>query len=107
MSKDRQPLPRYVREQIKALAEMSDDDIDYSDIPETTDFSNARRGVFYKYRPIKKQITLRLDAGILAWFKAQSDDGRGYQTSINEALREHIRQQVEKRKEAQEPKISA
>ncbi len=36
------------------------------------------------YRPIKKPITLRLDADILAWFQKQ---GRGYQTRINQALR--------------------
>jgi len=36
------------------------------------------------YRPIKKPVTLRLDADLLSWFKAQ---GRGYQTRINRALR--------------------
>jgi len=36
------------------------------------------------YRPIKKPITLRLDADVLAWFQRQ---GRGYQTRINRALR--------------------
>lgn len=36
------------------------------------------------YKPIKKPVTLRLDADVLSWFKAQ---GRGYQTRINRALR--------------------
>lgn len=36
------------------------------------------------YKPIKKPVTLRLDADVLAWFKRQ---GRGYQTRINRALR--------------------
>jgi len=36
------------------------------------------------FRPIKKPITLRIDADILAWFQKK---GRGYQTRINEALR--------------------
>jgi len=36
------------------------------------------------YRPIKKPVTLRLDADVLAWFKKQ---GSGYQTRINQALR--------------------
>ena len=36
------------------------------------------------YRPIKKPVTLRLDADVLAWFKKL---GRGYQTRINRALR--------------------
>ena len=42
------------------------------------------------YRPVKQQITLRIDADIIAWFKAHAHDGRGYQTDINGALREHV-----------------
>lgn len=41
---------------------MPDDAIDTSDLPEVTDWTAARRGVFY--RPIKKQLTLRLDADV-------------------------------------------
>jgi uncharacterized protein (DUF4415 family) len=37
------------------------------------------------YKPVKKPVTLRLDADILAWFQR---DGRGYQTRINIALRQ-------------------
>jgi uncharacterized protein (DUF4415 family) len=36
------------------------------------------------YRPIKKLVTLRVDADVLFWFKKT---GRGYQTRMNEALR--------------------
>ncbi len=36
------------------------------------------------YRPVKKPVTVRLDADILAWFRK---GGRGYQTRINRALR--------------------
>jgi uncharacterized protein (DUF4415 family) len=36
------------------------------------------------FKPLKKPVTLRLDADVLAWFKKQ---GRGYQTRINRALR--------------------
>jgi uncharacterized protein (DUF4415 family) len=36
------------------------------------------------YRPVKKPVTLRLDADLLAWFQR---GGRGYQTRINRALR--------------------
>jgi uncharacterized protein (DUF4415 family) len=36
------------------------------------------------YKPIKRPVTLRLDADVVAWFKKQ---GRGYQTRINRALR--------------------
>ncbi|MGA8540980.1 MAG: BrnA antitoxin family protein [Terriglobales bacterium] len=36
------------------------------------------------YKPVKKPVTLRLDADVLAWFQR---GGRGYQTRINQALR--------------------
>lgn len=36
------------------------------------------------YKPVKKPVTLRLDADVLAWFQRS---GRGYQTRINQALR--------------------
>jgi uncharacterized protein (DUF4415 family) len=36
------------------------------------------------YKPIKKPVTLRLDADVLAWFQRE---GSGYQTRINRALR--------------------
>ena len=36
------------------------------------------------YKPLKKSVTLRLDADIVAWFKKQ---GPRYQTRINRALR--------------------
>ncbi len=88
MKKDTTELPSDVRVQIKALEALPDDQIDTTDTPEILDWSDARRGVFY--RPVKQQITLRLDADIIAWFKANARDGRGYQTDINGALREHV-----------------
>ena len=36
------------------------------------------------YRPLKKPVTLRLDADVIAWFKKE---GRKYQTRMNAALR--------------------
>lgn len=93
MKKDERTVPRWIREQVEAVAALPDEEIDTSDIPEVTDFSNALRGVFY--RPVKKQVTLRLDSTIIAWFKLKSN-GRGYQTLINNALQEYIRQQEHK-----------
>lgn len=71
--------------EVQRLAAMRDEDIDFSDIPEDADWSGAVAGKFY--RPIKKQVTLRIDADVLAWFKAQ---GGKYQTAVNAALREHV-----------------
>ena len=76
------------RAEINKLAAMSDEQINTQDIPEETNWNNARRGVFF--RPVKQQITLRLDADLIAWFKENIPTGKGYQTSINNALREYI-----------------
>ena len=75
--------------EIESLAALSDEKIDTSDIPEILDWSDARRGALY--RPVKQQITLRLDADVVAWFRANTPDGRGYQTEINRVLREHAK----------------
>ena len=88
MKKDITELPSDVQKQMRALEALPDDEIDTTDAPEILDWSDARRGVLY--RPVKQQITLRVDADIIAWFKAQARDGRGYQTDINGALREHV-----------------
>lgn len=48
------------------------------------------------YRPLKKPVTLRMDADILAWFKKA---GRGYQTRINRALREWVMRERKKGEE--------
>ena len=76
------------RADLQTLEELPDDQINTNDIPELLDWSGAERGVFY--RPVKKQITLRLDADVISWFKAHAQGGRGYQTDINQALREHV-----------------
>lgn len=43
------------------------------------------------YRPLKKPVTLRLDADVIAWFKK---DGKRYQTRINTALRKVMEREV-------------
>ena len=74
--------------EIKRIAEMRDEDIDTSDIPEILDWSGAVVGRFY--RPVKEAVTIRLDADVLEWFRSQ---GEGYQTRVNQALREYVAQQ--------------
>ena len=80
------------RAELEALAALRDDAIDTSDAPEVLDWSDAGRGLFY--RPVKQQLTLRLDADVVAWFKRQATSGEGYQTRINRALRDHVRAQA-------------
>jgi uncharacterized protein (DUF4415 family) len=43
-------------------------------------------------RPIKQQITLRLDADLIDWFRRHPEGDEGYQTRINRVLREYVEQ---------------
>lgn len=72
------------------LRNMRDEDIDLSDIPKISPEMFTRAVVRKGLKPVepKKQVTLYLDADVLSWFKAQ---GRGYQTRINELLREYMK----------------
>ncbi len=75
--------------ELEALAALPEDQIQTDDMPEVQDWSGAKRGMFY--RPVKQQITLRLDADLIDWFKTHQEQGEGYQTSLNRALREYVR----------------
>jgi uncharacterized protein (DUF4415 family) len=68
--------------ELRTLAALPDEKIDLSEMPEVRDWSRAVVGKFY--RPIKKSLTIRLDADVLAWLKS---GGRGYQTRVNKLLR--------------------
>ena len=81
-------LTKRQKADLAALEALPDESIDTSDISEVVNWPDAQRGLFY--RPVKKQITLRLDADVLAWFRKRVPGGRGYQTEINRALRQHV-----------------
>lgn len=72
------------RRELAALAALPDDKINYSDIPPLTEkfWKNAVRNPFY--RPVKQQVTVRLDADVIAWLRRE---GGGYQTRLNLLLR--------------------
>ena len=77
-------VPDAVRKELAALAAKPEARIDLSDLPATSaqDWKGATRGQFY--RPVKQQLTVRIDADILAWLKSQ---GKGSQSRLNEILR--------------------
>ena len=81
------PLTEKQKVELEVLATRRDVDIDYSDIPSLTAtfWTDAARGRFYK--PIKTSTTLRIDADVLAWLRAQ---GKGYQSRINAILRREM-----------------
>ena len=79
------PLTKAQGNDLKRLAALSDEEIDTSDIPELTDAQLAEMQQSKYFRPVKKQITARLDADVLAWLKA---GGKGYQSRMNAILRQ-------------------
>ena len=86
-------IDRKQAKELRDLEKMKQADIDLSDIPEVRDWAGAAVGKFY--RPIKKPLTLRLDADVLAWLKSQ---GKGYQTRINQILRAAMMSQAGRRR---------
>ena len=85
-------LPLLDEERIKKLIKMQDKDIDFSDMPALTQEQLARfvpakllnRSL---YRPVKIPVKINYDADILEWFRSF---GKGYQTRMNNALREYM-----------------
>jgi uncharacterized protein (DUF4415 family) len=61
------------------------------------EFKNAKRGAVVPAPAGKTRITIRVDDDILNWFREQVHraGGGNYQTMINAALREHLRQSTE------------
>ena len=81
--------PQLTQEQKRALRDLRDEDIDLSDIPEATG-GGWRRVSDLVPAENKQQITLRLDADVIQFFRAT---GRRYQSRINAALREYVNAQ--------------
>ncbi|HUN60413.1 MAG TPA: BrnA antitoxin family protein [Candidatus Sulfotelmatobacter sp.] len=77
-------VPESIRKELAALLAKGERDIDYSDLPATSrkDWAGASRGKFY--RPIKQQLTVRIDADVLEWLRSH---GKGYQSRLNAILR--------------------
>lgn len=83
--------------QLQALESITPEEIDTSDIPPLTneDFQKAMFNPYYK--PVKKQITVRLDAVLIEWLKGQ---GRGYQTRLNEIVTKAMLEDIKHKKHA-------
>lgn len=59
---------------------------------EEYDFSTGKRGVVIPQQG-KTRITICIDTDILEWFRDEAErEGQGYQTAMNQALRNYIRQ---------------
>jgi uncharacterized protein (DUF4415 family) len=85
------------KQELRRLAALPNSEIDYSDIPPLTEkfWKNAVRNPFY--RPRKQQVTLRIDADVLAWLR---HGGKGYQSRLNSVLRNAMFDQMRGKKKS-------
>ena len=86
----REPSSRRSRTDLSRLRRMTDADIVRDDeAPEWTPEMFARAIVKQGLKPVprKAMLSLRVDADVLAWFRAQ---GEGYQTRMNALLRAYM-----------------
>jgi len=88
MKKERFSPDMPLEEREKKLLEMSDDDIDLSDIPKLDEefFKNAK---LVERKPRTEAISIRIDTDVLQWFKEHAKS-KGYQTLINDVLRTYV-----------------
>jgi uncharacterized DUF497 family protein/uncharacterized protein (DUF4415 family) len=77
--------PTMTEEQLQTLRDLRDEDIDLSEMPER--LTGWRRVSDLVPDENKQQVTLRLDADLLAYFKST---GKRYQSRINAVLRAYM-----------------
>ena len=87
------PLTDEQKAELKALADMPADTIDYSDIPQLDQAFWARAVPNPFFKPVKTHASVRIDADVMAWLKSQ---GKGYQTRMNAILREAMLRSTQK-----------
>ena len=76
-----------IAREIRKLYQRRDRSLDRSDVPQLSPQQWAKGEIGRFYRPIKAQISFRIDADVLAWLKSK---GEGHLSRINTILRERM-----------------
>ena len=76
------------KERAEKIKSMSDEDIDYSDIP-PLDEDFFKKAKLVQRKPKTEQISIRIDTEVLEWFRNHATE-KGYQTLINDVLRTYV-----------------
>lgn len=86
MNKEKFHFNLSLEEREKLLLEMSDEEIDYSDIPPLDDdfFKNAK---LVNKKVKTEEINLNIETEVLDWFRSQ---GNGYENLMNDVLKTHV-----------------
>jgi uncharacterized protein (DUF4415 family) len=84
---------------------MTDEDIDFSEIPEWTDEMFARAVLFppLSVREPKEELTVLLDRDVAEWYR---NLGEGYSVLINFALRANMQEQLRKSRKPKARRVS-
>lgn len=92
MKKARTKLSEEQKERLDALLLMTDDEIDFSDIPPSSGkgWIGDIRGFFY--RPEELEIKLALDDFVTGWFKENAADEQDFSPYVNDTMLDHIHQ---------------
>ncbi|QTQ13909.1 BrnA antitoxin family protein [Treponema parvum] len=69
------------------VAEIRARGIDFSDIPEITDFTGFKPRYPQYFKPKREQVSIRLSKYLVDHFKAM---GKGWQTKLNDFLMEAV-----------------
>jgi uncharacterized protein (DUF4415 family) len=93
--------PKMTEEELARFDAIKDEDIDYSDIPDMGDANWSQfmslKELMDKLNTPKSSVTIRYDADIIEWFKANTGTdgkrGKGYQTAMNAVLRSYVEAQ--------------
>lgn len=88
-------LTKQQEAELQALAEMSDDDIDFSDIPDLPDAAidpaKVKRGLLYQ--PVNQEVTVLLDRFVIDWLEQNLPDEPARSEIINSILMEYVKEQ--------------
>lgn len=78
------------KSQIEYLQNLKDEDIDYSDAPATTDFTNWKPNRFFK--PRKAALSAKIDVDVLVWLKTH----KNYSKYLNDMCRRQMNIELSK-----------
>ncbi len=77
------------KQQIQHLKNLPDKKIDFSDIPEASNFSDWQPNPFFK--PVKGQLSAKIDKDLIAWLKMHGEVSKFLNTLLREKMFEERR----------------
>lgn len=89
---DNRIIPAHIADEMAALERRP---IDLSEMPEATDWSKARRGLWH--RIYRDDLIVMLEPKVMAWFTAQGREGEDVNDMVNRVMREQV---IEKNRDA-------